>query len=87
MGQSKPKRHWCFIGEIMDKASAEGQLQLMVKDVESHITGIFFHDRHMGAKISGTLDKHDTVVVLYAQRGESDAGAVVKIRGTSMIKV
>lgn len=87
MGQSKPKRHWCFMGEILDKAAPGGQLQLMIKDVDNHITGIFFHDSHKGAKLSDTLRKNDTVVVLYAQRTQSDAGAVVKLRNTSMIKV
>ncbi|KAF2446333.1 hypothetical protein P171DRAFT_257552 [Karstenula rhodostoma CBS 690.94] len=86
MGQSKPKRHWCFVGEIIDKAAPGGQLQLIVKDVDNHITGVFFHDRHKGETLSDTLRINATIVVLYAQRAQSDAGAVVKVRNTSIIR-
>ncbi|KAJ4353926.1 uncharacterized protein N0V89_005657 [Didymosphaeria variabile] len=86
-GQSNPKRHWCFMGEIKDKVTLKGQLQLMVKDIDDHVTGIFFHDRNKGAKVSQFFNKNETVVVLYAQRGESDVRPVVKVRGTSVIKI
>ncbi|KAL1608319.1 hypothetical protein SLS60_003259 [Paraconiothyrium brasiliense] len=87
IGQSNPKRHWCFMGEIKDMATPKGQLQLMVKDIDNHVTGIFFHDRHKGANVSRLFKKNETVVVLYAQRADSDAGPVVKVTGTNVVKV
>ncbi|KAF9733941.1 hypothetical protein PMIN02_010897 [Paraphaeosphaeria minitans] len=85
MGQSKPKRHWCFMAEVIDKATP-GQLQLKVKDVDNRITGIFFNDRYKGAKLPDHPRKKGTVIVLYAQCGQSEAGPVVKVRDTGMMK-
>jgi hypothetical protein len=74
------------MGEVLDKAKPGDHLQLAVKHVDNHLTGIFFHDRHKGAEFSD-ISRNDTVVVLYAQRGGSEAGAVVKVRNTSTVKV
>ncbi|KAI6747647.1 hypothetical protein HG530_015755 [Fusarium avenaceum] len=63
----RPRRHWCFLAEIVDFASL-GRLHMEVKDVKGKIILLSFYTDSRGSEIaSSQICKGYTVAVLYAQ--------------------
>lgn len=42
--RGKPRRHWCFVGQIMENAVPEDYFELRIKDVDEHMTFAVFHE-------------------------------------------
>ena len=56
-GPGKPRRHWCFVGQIITVADPGGELQLMVQDVDGNVAGIFFHNEEEARRLAATQEK------------------------------
>ncbi|KAH6637398.1 hypothetical protein C7974DRAFT_140533 [Boeremia exigua] len=67
-GTYRPRRHWCFLGEIVDFASLL-RLQMEIKDVDGTTIPLYFYTDSRGSElVPGQVQKGYTVAILYAER-------------------
>ncbi|KAN0070170.1 SET domain containing protein [Elaphomyces granulatus] len=70
MGTYRPRRHWCFLGEIVDFGTLI-RLQMEIKDVDGRKIPLFFHTDDRGNELAHVpIQRGYTVAILYAQRHE-----------------
>lgn len=68
IGTYRPRRHWCFFGEIVDFASLP-RLQIEIKDVDDTKIPLYFYTDSRGSElVPGQIQKGYTVAILYAER-------------------
>ncbi|KAL5379234.1 hypothetical protein PMIN02_010995 [Paraphaeosphaeria minitans] len=68
IGTYRPRRHWCFFGEIVDFASLL-RLQMEIKDVDGTTIPLYFYTDSRGSElVPGQFQKGYTVAILYAER-------------------
>ena len=68
IGTYRPRRHWCFFGEIVDFASLL-RLQMETKDVDGTRIPLYFYTEGRGSElVPGQVQKEYTVAILYAER-------------------
>lgn len=68
IGTYRPRRHWCFFGEIVDFASLL-RLQMEIKDVDDTTIPLYFYTDSRGSElVPGQVQKGYTVAILYAKR-------------------
>jgi Heterokaryon incompatibility protein (HET)/SET domain len=68
LGTYRPRRHWCFFGEIVDFASLL-RLQMEIKDVDGTTIPLYFYTDTRGSELApGQVQKGYTVAILYAKR-------------------
>jgi hypothetical protein len=64
----RPRRHWCFLAEIVDFAKL-ARLQMEIKDVTGKTIALFFYTGRRGSEIAPSqICKGYTITVLYAQQ-------------------
>jgi SET domain len=64
----RPRRHWCFLGEILDFATLH-HLEMEVKDVDGEKIPLHFYTDGRGSElIPVQVQRGYTVVILYAKR-------------------
>jgi hypothetical protein len=64
----RPRRHWCFLAEIVDFMSLT-RLQMEIKDVTGNTIPLFFYTDRRGSEIAPSqICKGYTIAVLYAQQ-------------------
>ncbi|KAM0236971.1 hypothetical protein ACHAP5_009211 [Fusarium lateritium] len=64
----QPRRHWCFLGEVVDSMSLT-RLELEIKDINGHTIPLFFYTDGRGSEIATSkICKGYTIAVLYAQQ-------------------
>lgn len=64
----RPRRHWCFLGEIVDFATLL-RLQMEIKDVDGRKIPLYFYTDGRGSELApARVQKGYTVAILYAQR-------------------
>jgi len=64
----QPRRHWCFLGEIVDSATLL-RLQLELRDVNGKEIPLYFYTDGRGTEVApAQLRQGYTVAVLYAKR-------------------
>lgn len=64
----RPRRHWCFLGEIVDFATLL-RLQMEIKDVDGREIPLYFYTDGRGNELApAQVQKGYTVAILYAQR-------------------
>ncbi|KAJ8123774.1 hypothetical protein ONZ43_g350 [Nemania bipapillata] len=67
-GSYRPRRHWCFLGEIVDFTSII-RLQMEIKDVDDTKIPLYFYTEERGSELAPTqIQKGYTVAILYAER-------------------
>ena len=67
-GPYRPRRHWCFLGEIVDFATLT-RLQMEIKDVDGTTIPLFFYTGGRGSElVPAQVQKGYTVAILYAER-------------------
>ncbi|KAI0183607.1 hypothetical protein EV127DRAFT_457403 [Xylaria flabelliformis] len=67
-GSYQPRRHWCFLGEIVDFASLL-RLQMEIKDIDGTNIPLFFYTHDRGNELDpAQVQKGYTVAILYAER-------------------
>ncbi|GJC90453.1 hypothetical protein ColLi_13291 [Colletotrichum liriopes] len=68
IGTDRPRRHWCFFGEIVDYASVL-RLQMEIKDFDGTTIPLYFYTDSRGSELApGQAQKGYTVAILYAAR-------------------
>jgi hypothetical protein len=68
IGTYRPRRHWCFFGEIVDFASLL-RLQMEIKDIDGTTIPLYFYTDSRGSELApGQVQKGYTVAILYAER-------------------
>ncbi|KAI1144792.1 heterokaryon incompatibility protein-domain-containing protein [Nemania diffusa] len=66
-GSYRPRRHWCFLGEIVDFTRFI-RLQMQIKDVDGTIIPLFFYTDERGREVApAQVQKGYTVAILYAE--------------------
>ena len=64
----RPRRHWCFLGEIIDFTTLL-RLQMEIKDVDGREIPLYFYTDGRGNELApAEVQKGYTVAILYAQR-------------------
>ncbi|KAK3167162.1 hypothetical protein OEA41_010288 [Lepraria neglecta] len=64
----RPRRHWCFLGEIADFATLL-RLQMEIKDVNGRKIPLYFYTDGRGSELApAQVQRGYTVAILYAQR-------------------
>jgi len=64
----QPRRHWCFLGEIVDFATLL-RLQMEIKDVDGRKIPLYFYTDSRGRElVPAQVQRGYTVAILYAQR-------------------
>ena len=64
----RPRRHWCFLGEIVDFATLV-RLQMEIKDVDGRKIPLYFYTDGRGSELApAQVQRGYTVAILYAQR-------------------
>ncbi|KAL9127121.1 MAG: hypothetical protein Q9217_003947 [Psora testacea] len=64
----RPRRHWCFLGEIVDFATLL-RLQMEIKDVDGRKIPLYFYTDDRGSELApAQVQRGYTVAILYAQR-------------------
>ena len=64
----RPRRHWCFLGEIVDFATLL-RLQMEIKDVDGREIPLYFYTDGRGSELApAQVQRGYTVAILYAQR-------------------
>jgi hypothetical protein len=70
MATSRPRRHWCFLAEIVDVTQFL-RLQMEINDVDGRKVPLFFYTDGRGNELAPKLVKKGyTVAILYARRHE-----------------
>ncbi|KAG1786568.1 uncharacterized protein HD556DRAFT_1449659 [Suillus plorans] len=83
----KPKRHWCFLGEIVDSVGLE-RVTLRVKDKDGQIGTIRLYTGDGGKALDPRINKGHTVVVLYGdQHRFTDMTIGIRVEDASNIKI
>ncbi|MCJ1269911.1 hypothetical protein MMC22_009804 [Lobaria immixta] len=68
MATYRPRRHWCFLGEIVDFAMLV-RLQMEIKDVDGRKIPLYFYTDGRSNELAPALVQGGyTVAILYAQR-------------------
>jgi hypothetical protein len=68
IGTYRPRRHWCFLGEIVDFTILL-RLQMEIKDVDSTTIPLYFYTDGRGSElVPAQVQKGYTVAILYAER-------------------
>ncbi|KAI0551613.1 heterokaryon incompatibility protein-domain-containing protein [Xylaria curta] len=87
-GFYRPRRHWCFLGEIVDFATLL-RLQMEIKDVDGTTVPLFFYTDNRGSELApAQVQKGYTVAILYAERHQfmfSEPG--IRLEDPRMIKI
>lgn len=88
VGLRRPRRHWCFLGEIVGFATLL-RLQMDIKDTNDATIPLFFYTDDRGSELApAQVQKGYTVAVLYAERHKflyADPG--IRHENPRMIKV
>lgn len=64
----RPRRHWCFLGEIVDFAMLL-RLQMEIKDVDGRKIPLYFYTDSRGSELApAQVQRGYTVAILYAKR-------------------
>lgn len=64
----RPRRHWCFLGEIVAFATLL-RLQMEIKDVDGRKIPLYFYTDGRGSELApAKVQRGYTVAILYAQR-------------------
>ena len=64
----RPRRHWCFLGEIMDFATVI-RLHMEIEDVDGAKIPLYFYTDSRGSELAPSrVQKGYTVAILYAKR-------------------
>jgi hypothetical protein len=64
----RPRRHWCFLAEIIDFTNLN-RLQMEIKDVDGTNIPLYFYTDGRGSELASTqVQKGYTVAILYAER-------------------
>lgn len=67
-GPYRPRRHWCFLGEIVDFATFL-RLQMEIKDIDGTTLPLYFYTDSRGSELApAQVQKGYTVAILYAER-------------------
>ncbi|KAI0914716.1 heterokaryon incompatibility protein-domain-containing protein [Ustulina deusta] len=67
-GFYRPRRHWCFLGEIVDFTTFI-RLQMEIKDVDGTKIPLYFYTDDRGSELApAQVQKGYTVAILYAER-------------------
>ena len=84
----RPRRHWCFLGEIVEFATLV-RLQMEIKDVDGRNIPLYFHTAGRGSELApANVQRGYTVAVLYAQRHAFLSGeSGIRHEDPRMIKV
>ena len=68
MGTYRPRRHWCFLGEILDFGTLV-RLQMSIKDVDGREIPLFFYTDGRGSELAPAQVRNGyTIAILYPQR-------------------
>ena len=68
IGTYRPRRNWCFLGEIVNLASLL-RLQMEIKDVDGTTIPLYFYTDSRGSELApAQVQKGYTVAILYAER-------------------
>jgi hypothetical protein len=84
----RPRRHWCFLGEIMDYTALH-HLEIETKDVDGGKIPLHFYTDGRGSELApAQLRSGYTVAILYAKRHVFTFGAPgIRHENPRMIKV
>ncbi|KAG2089452.1 uncharacterized protein F5147DRAFT_39981 [Suillus discolor] len=83
----KPKKHWCFLGEIVDSVGLE-RVTLRVKDKDGQIGTIRLYTDDGGKALDPRIEKGHTVAVLYGeQHCFTDMSVGIRVEDASNIKI
>ncbi|KAG2057454.1 hypothetical protein BDR06DRAFT_951607 [Suillus hirtellus] len=83
----KPRRHWCFLGEIVDSVGLE-RVTLRVKDKDGQIGTIRLYTDDGGKALQPKIKKGHTVAVLYGeQHCFTDMTVGIRVEDASNIKI
>jgi SET domain len=64
----RPRRHWCFLAEIVDFATLL-RLQMEINDIDGRKVPLFFYTDGRGSELApAKVQRGYTVAILYAQR-------------------
>ena len=64
----RPRRHWCFLAEIVDFTTVLC-LQMEVNDIDGRKVPLFFYTDGRGSELTPPkVQKGYTIAILYAQR-------------------
>ncbi|PMD28000.1 hypothetical protein NA56DRAFT_560672 [Hyaloscypha hepaticicola] len=64
----RPRRHWCFLGEILDVATVI-RLHMEIEDVDGVKIPLYFYTDSRGSELAHSrIQKGYTVAILYAKR-------------------
>jgi hypothetical protein len=64
----RPRRHWCFLGEIVDFATLF-RLQMEIEDVDGAKIPLYFYTDSRGSELApAQVQRGYTVAILYAER-------------------
>jgi hypothetical protein len=67
-GAYRPRRHWCFLGEIVDFTTLL-RLQMEIKDIDGTTIPLYFYTDGRGSElVPAQVQKEYTVAILYAER-------------------
>jgi hypothetical protein len=84
---SRPRRHWCFLGEIVDMMIL-GRLRLEVKDKNGHVLPVNFHTDDCGAAFTSQCKKGHTLAILYGQQHAfMDMTVGIRLEDSGSVKV
>jgi len=65
---SRPRRHWCFLGEVMDFTTLH-HLEMEIKDVDGRKIPLHFYTDSRGSELApAQVQREYTVAILYAKR-------------------
>jgi len=82
-----PRRHWCFLGEIVDTMEFL-RLRLEVKDKDGSVLPVNFHTDDRGAAFTHLCKKGHTVVILYGQQHNFvDMTVGIRLEQNEVVKV
>jgi hypothetical protein len=84
----RPRRHWCFLGEILDYTALH-HLEIEIKDVDGRKIPLHFYTDGRGSELaSAQLRSGYTVAILYAKRHVfTFGGPGIRHENSRMIKV
>jgi hypothetical protein len=85
--RSSPRRHWCFLGEIVDSYGL-CRVLLRVKDKEGQIVTIGLYTDDRGQALAPHMKEGHTVAVLYGeQHGFMDMTVGIRVEEPSVIRI
>ncbi|KAF7921989.1 uncharacterized protein EAE98_008200 [Botrytis deweyae] len=79
----RPRRHWCFLGEILEFDISV--LAILVKDVDEREVQLFLETNARG--IFPRLRKAHTVAILYAQRDDKFTETYISLENVALLQI